>query len=67
MLDIADAIPENRPHRASGDLAMHVLEMMVGFEQSSVDGKAIVLPHPAQRPAPLAHNEFEQELADAVR
>lgn len=67
VLDIADAIPENRPHRASGDLAMHVLEMMVGFEQSSVDGKAIVLPHPAQRPAPLAHNEFEQELADAVR
>lgn len=41
LADIADAIEEDRPHRASGRLALHVLEVMDAVLRSS-DEKAVV-------------------------
>lgn len=37
-LDMALAIAENRPHRASGELAFHVLDAMHGFHDASDQG-----------------------------
>ena len=35
VADMAHAIRTGRPHRASGDLAFHVLEVMEAFQRSS--------------------------------
>jgi hypothetical protein len=32
LLDMAAALRDNRPHRTSGELAMHVLEVLDAFE-----------------------------------
>lgn len=53
VADLAHALRENRPHRASGDLAYAVLDSMLGFLDSSDSGTAY---HPItqiQRPAPM--------------
>ncbi len=39
LSDMAAAIHENRPHRASGDLAFHVLDVMEGIHDASRDGR----------------------------
>ncbi|RYG72830.1 gfo/Idh/MocA family oxidoreductase, partial [bacterium] len=40
-----------RPHRASGDLALHVLETMLSFERSSTEGRHVMLETAPERPA----------------
>ncbi|AIE83478.1 Gfo/Idh/MocA family protein [Fimbriimonas ginsengisoli] len=62
VLDIAHAISENRPHRASGDLALHVLEIMLAFERSSTEGRHIELNPTIDRPAPMGETEFADDL-----
>ncbi|MGV8831465.1 MAG: Gfo/Idh/MocA family protein [Devosia sp.] len=54
VADMAHAILEGRPHRANGDLALHVLEVMEAFETASRDGRTIAIKTPVERPAPLA-------------
>src|SRR5689334_9097056 len=39
LADMAYAIRSNRPHRASGALALHVLEVMDAFDRSASSGK----------------------------
>ena len=51
--DMALAILEGRPHRASGELALHVLEVMEGFEVSSRQGRVVDISTTPERPAPL--------------
>ncbi len=49
LADMTQAILENRPHRASGDLAYHVLEVMHGILKAAKTGNAVVLKsQPAQ-------------------
>lgn len=66
VLDIAHAIQENRPHRASGELALHVLETMLSFEKSSVSGQHINIASPIERPAPMATDEFAGEIKETA-
>lgn len=54
VADMALGILQNRPHRANGDLALHVLEVMEAFEIASRDGRTIDIKTPVERPAPLA-------------
>jgi predicted dehydrogenase len=54
LADMAQAIRAERPHRASGELAFHVLEVMEAFQMSSDAGKAVAISSRPQRPAPLA-------------
>ncbi|OYX00435.1 MAG: oxidoreductase, partial [Rhizobiales bacterium 32-66-8] len=56
VADMATGILENRPHRANGDLALHVLEVMEAFETASRDGRTVDINTPVQRPAPLAES-----------
>ena len=39
VADMAHAIRSGRPHRASGELAFHVLEVMEAFQRSSDSGR----------------------------
>ncbi len=53
LADMAQAIRTGRPHRASGALAFHVLEVMESFQASSDSGKAIAISSRPERPAPM--------------
>jgi len=53
LLDMAAALHQDRTHRANGDLALHVLEVMDAFERSSVEGRHVMIASPCERPEPL--------------
>ncbi len=53
VADMAYAIQSGRPHRASGDLAYHVLDTMQSVLESSTEGRHIQLSSQCDRPAPL--------------
>jgi predicted dehydrogenase len=53
LLDMAAALRQGRAHRANGDLALHVLEVLDAFERSSVEGHHIMIETPCERPEPL--------------
>lgn len=54
VADMAYAIRLNRPHRANGALALHVLEIMEAFEIASQTAQTVMIATTAERPAPLA-------------
>lgn len=56
VADMALGILDNRPHRANGDLALHVLEVMEAFEHAARDGNIVEIKTPVERPAPLSDN-----------
>jgi predicted dehydrogenase len=53
LADMALAIRQGRPHRASLDLALHVLEVMEAIATSARTGQRIDLAHGCPRPAAL--------------
>ena len=53
VLDMAVAIRDGRPHRASGDLALHALEVMESFGRSSAEGRHVVIESLCTRPEPV--------------
>jgi len=53
VAEMAHAILAKRPHRASGDLAFHVLEVMEAFQNSSDAGSAIAIASRPRRPPML--------------
>ena len=53
LADMAQAIIDNRPHRASHELSLHVLEIMDAILHSAESGSRIALTHPAARPEPM--------------
>ncbi len=63
VADMAHAIRNNRPHRASGDLAYHVLEVMEAFQRSSDSGTTVAIEsrpeRPAMVPADLANGNLD--------
>ena len=50
LSDMIRAIGEDRPHRASGELAFHVLDIMEAFYDASEEGRAIELESTCVRP-----------------
>ena len=53
VADMAYAIRSGRPHRASGELAYHVLDIMHAFHDASREGRHIMLESTCKQPAPL--------------
>jgi predicted dehydrogenase len=51
VADMAAAIVANRPHRASGALALHALEAMEAFQISANEGRRVKLETTVERPA----------------
>ncbi len=56
VADLAQALRSGRPHRASGALAMHVLEVMEAFQRSSNSGQHISIHSRPERPAAMPAN-----------
>ncbi len=63
VADMAHAILSNRPHRASGDLALHVLEVMEAFETASREGRVIDITTQVERPAPITQSLVNAAIA----
>jgi predicted dehydrogenase len=53
VADMACALRSGRPHRASGELAYHVLDAMHAFHDASREGRHVELASACARPAPL--------------
>lgn len=53
VADMATAIQAGRPHRASGELAMHVLDVMVAVQDSTETDRHILLESTCDQPAPF--------------
>lgn len=53
VADMAAALREGRPHRASGEMAFHVLDVMHACLESSLAGRHIELESRFERPAAL--------------
>lgn len=53
VADMAAAIRSGRPHRASGALAYHALDVMQGILEASDRGQHLLLESAVTRPAPL--------------
>jgi predicted dehydrogenase len=53
VADMAHAIQSGRPHRASGELAFHALEVMEAFQVSSERGAHVTIDSRPERPAML--------------
>ena len=51
VADMAAAIRGNRPHRASGEMAAHVLDLMISFHEASESGCHVNVGSSMQRPA----------------
>ena len=53
VADMAYAIQSGRPHRASGELAFHVLDIMCALEESAAQGRRNSVQSRVERPQPL--------------
>jgi predicted dehydrogenase len=53
LADLAYGLRTGRPHRASGELAYHVLDILHAFHDASQEGRHIALESTIERPAAL--------------
>jgi predicted dehydrogenase len=59
VADLALALRDQRQHRANGDLAYHVLDIMHAVHDASREGRHIELTSTCERPAPIQAGEFK--------
>ncbi|MHC4480098.1 MAG: Gfo/Idh/MocA family protein [Planctomycetota bacterium] len=62
VADMACGLISGRPHRASGELAYHVLDAMEGFLDAAREGRRVELGSTCPRPAPLPPGLADGEL-----
>jgi predicted dehydrogenase len=60
VFDMAAAIGSGRPHRVNGELALHVLEIMVALESSAAEGRRMRIESRCARPEPVPHGSGEE-------
>lgn len=63
VIDMVAAIQAGRAHRANGDLAYHVLEVMLAFDKSSETSEHVEIESTTERPAPMPTGLKEWEVA----
>ncbi|GAB5491073.1 MAG: Gfo/Idh/MocA family oxidoreductase [Phototrophicaceae bacterium] len=56
VADMAQCIQNGEPHRANGDIALHVLETMLAFGKSSAEEEFVPITSYAERPNALPSN-----------
>ncbi len=64
LADMAAAQRRGGPHRASGELAFHVLDIMHTLLASSTEGRHLELQSSCDRPAPFAVDEIAGSLSE---
>jgi predicted dehydrogenase len=57
LADLVAAHAEGRPHRASGELALHVLDAMTGILAAAREGRMVELESRVERPRPILETE----------
>ena len=57
LAEMVNAIGHGRPHRASGELALHALEIMHAVHDASSSERYVTLRFPAPRPEPFLDEE----------
>ena len=62
LADMAHAIRAGRPHRANGELALHVLEVIEAFGVASDTGRTVEITTTVERPAPLRDSLVDGRL-----
>lgn len=62
VIDMVRAIREDRPHRASGEIGLHVLETMIAIERSIETGETAAVESRIERPAPIPADWTPYEL-----
>ena len=62
LADMAAGIELNRPHRCSGELAYHVLDVMCSILDSAERGQYVTIKSTCDRPAPLREGLVPGEL-----
>lgn len=62
VADLAWAVRHQRPHRASGELAYHVLESMLAVQLASEKGAHVLIQSTVDRPKALPVGLPEGEL-----
>jgi len=63
LVDMAMAIRNDRPHRATGDLALHVLEVLEALANSSISGQFVSIQSRCERPEPVPLGADESVFA----
>ena len=63
LADMADAIVNNRPHRASGELALHVLDVIESLHRAGTEKRTVAITTKVERPAPFAPGLKTGEIA----
>jgi predicted dehydrogenase len=53
LLELHDAVAEDRPHRTGADVALHVLDVMESMQTSAATGTAVTVTTTCTQPAPL--------------
>jgi predicted dehydrogenase len=64
VADMASALRSGRPHRASGELAYHVLDVMQSIGEASASGGVVTLASSCARPAALPLGARMGEIRD---
>lgn len=64
IADMAHALRSGRPHRASGELAYHVLDIMHTIHDASREGRHITMASTCAQPAPMVLGLPESLLED---
>jgi predicted dehydrogenase len=64
VADMAYGLRSGRPHRSSGDLAYHVLELMHAFHEASETGAHVTIESHLERPAALPMGLLAGQLDD---
>jgi predicted dehydrogenase len=62
LAEMARAIIERRPHRARGDVALHVLAVMAGILEAATAGRRVAISPACERPAPLGEADARMLL-----
>ncbi|WP_407562847.1 Gfo/Idh/MocA family protein [Streptomyces sp. 184] len=53
LADLSEALAAGRPHRASAELAAHVLDIMLTLTDAAAQGRALAVSSTCERPAPV--------------
>jgi len=63
LADMARGIVDKRPHRANGDVALHVLAVMAGILEAAGENRRVTIEQTCERPPPLGEDEAKGLLA----
>ena len=62
LADMARGILDQRPHRANGEIGLHVLAVMAGLLTAATERRPVTIEQACERPAPLGEREATELL-----